>query len=247
MADRSAEVAARLLAGVEHLKAGRLQDAITELAEVCSDEDLRRADDLRDVRARAMSMLADAHLRAGDVDSAETMAREALALLREVGDANGVRAVQDVWGRVAAARQEAQAAVRREVASARLREMTRSDLGDRFGEGSLRLADALVKKAHAHADVDDTALAEELAHEALALSRSHDSVREEVFARLALARVGYDATEQVRGAWERAERADEFNLVSAIASAADSLGVALPVLEGPVLPSPDHDPDSLMS
>lgn len=248
VADRSEAVASQLLEGVEHLRAGRLDLAATQLRAVCSDPDLGSAEDLVDIRARALSLLADAELRLGRIDAADAAVREALDLLRALDDTSGVQAVRELWAQVQKARQDAAADARRSAAAERLRELTLEEIESSYGSEPLRLADVLVKRAHAAADVGDHATGMAAANRALELACTSADARIEVFAFLALARVDTDASaEHLRTAHRRADRQNEFNLVSTIASAAEALGVELPAQVGPDLGRADDDLDDVMS
>jgi hypothetical protein len=91
-----------------------------------------------------------------------------------------------------------------------------------------------VRKANAELDAGRAESAVEIAGEALRLGAELDDVRTRVLARMTLARARpEDASEQLRLAWSEAERADEFNLVGAVARAAELGGVQLPVQVGP--------------
>jgi hypothetical protein len=225
------DLPARIAEGVAALREGRPADAATALAPVLADPDLAAAADLADVRARVASLLAQALLDAGRPHEAEAPCREAIRLLRRLGDREGldeVRALQDrvvkaiAHDREQAARREEQARIAATPLDALLAEVT----------SSTSRADVLLKKAHALVDAGRPDEAAPLADEALALAG--DDVRAGVLARLAVARARPDrADEALVAAYRVAERAEEFNLVSLVAHAARLAGVRLPVEHGP--------------
>lgn len=256
MADEGhTEALARTLTrGVSELRSGRPDVAEPLLAEVCADSALAEADDLRDVRARALSLWADALLRLGRAERASAPIDEAMHLLRQLGDGAGLDEVRSLRTRLLQAREAEAAQERHRRSAANLRELSLEALRDRFGDRPLALADALIKKANAEAEAGDAQVGLVAVREALQLAQAADSLREWVFARVSLARLEPDqAPEHLEAAWSRAERAGEFNLVSAVARAAEAQGVALPVQVGPDLSrasgdslADDNDPNSTM-
>ena len=237
MTDSPAERVARLLLhGVTALREDRVQEAVEALTGVCADPDLKDASDLADVRARALSLLADACLRAGQVDRADSATREALRILRASGDAAGVAEVQSVWARVTTARQDAASEIRHKDAAERLRGTSLRELRERYGGNPTQLADVLIKKANAEAEDGSAQIGLVAAEEALELGRQSQSIRSEVFALLSIARLAPErAKSALLNAWKCAERANEFNLVGAVARAADAQEIRLPAQVGPDL------------
>lgn len=231
--DRTEHLARRLLHGVETLRARRFVEACEALLEVASAPDLAAAADLVDVRARATTLLAQAMLGAGDLDAALPWLDEAERLLGGLGDRDGlaeVRALRRQRDDALADRaRKAQAAER----LARLAETPLDALRAR-APSPHALLELLVQKANAEVEAGRPDAAAAIAREGLDLALRLDSVRGEVLARLTLARAEpSSAAEQLEQAWRRAERADEFNLVGAVARAAELAGVALPTLHGP--------------
>ena len=227
-------LARRLLEGVRALQEGRPADAIAPLLEVAHDAELAAAEELADVRARACSLLAGAQLQVGNLDEAAWAAGQALALLRAVDDTTGHQRVQGVWTAIVEARQLRKSDALNAASAAKLREWSLDDLEDHFGAQPLRLADALIKKANAEAEGGVRDLAVVAAERALVIALDTAAVREEVLARLSLARAAPErAAVQFEAAWRRAERANEFNLVGAVARAAAAAGVELAVQLGP--------------
>ncbi len=236
MPDRARRLAARLLDGVAHLRAGRLADCIRDLEAVCADPELAAAADLRDVRCRALTLLGDALLRSDRLDEAEAAAREAGSLARAMEDRAAVAATRDLWGRIADARRVRADEARRAAAARVLLDTPDEVLRARYGADPRRLADILVRKASAAVDGAAPEVARSLAAEALDRAVSAGAVREEVFARLVLARATPDAArEHVLAALSRADAAGEPTLLSTVARTADLLGVPLPVQSGPIV------------
>jgi hypothetical protein len=223
-----------LLEGIQALQDARPHDAIGPLDEVARDPDLAATTDLADIRARACSLLADAHLQLGNLDEASWAARAALALLRDLDDAAGRSRVQAIWTGILDLRKQRKANELGQASAAKLRQWSLQALEDRFGHEPLRFADVLIKKANAEIEGGATTMAVGPAERALAIAMAQGAVREEVFARLSLARaVPALAVLHLEAAWRRAERANEFNLVGAVAVAAHAMGLQLAVQDGP--------------
>ncbi len=230
----------RIREGVTALQERRWEDAVRTLEPVAHDADLRGADDLQDVRARVLSLLAQATLEAGQIHAADAACREALRVLRRVGDKAGVAEVRGLQDRVVAALAEAAEAARRRAEQA---EVAAAPLGPYLAEARtpVERAERLVKKATACADVGDEAQGLPLAEEALALARADGAVTWEVFARVALARLAPDrAQEHLHAAATLAARSAEFNLVSVIVEACRLLNVSLPTHPGAHVEPQDH-------
>lgn len=231
--DRTQHLARRLLDGVEALRAERFDAARDALLEVAGAPELAAAADLVDVRARATTLLAQAMLGAGDLDGALPWLDAAERLLGGLGDRDGLAHVRALRRRrddaLADRARKAQAAER----LARLAATPLEALRAR-APSPAALLDLLVQKANAEVEAHRPEDAAAIAREALDLAVGLDSVRGEVLARLSLARAEpSSAAEQLEAAWRRAERADEFNLVGAVARAAELAGVELPALHGP--------------
>lgn len=227
----------RLADGVAALRAGRPAQAVERLRPVWEDPDLAAAEDLRDVRARVGSLLSQALLEAGHPAEAEHFCRDAIRLLRSLRDRQGLDEVRGLQDRIVAALAQDAEQIARRAEQERIAATPLAELLPGAEDDAAR-ADILVKKAHALGDVGKPEEAAALAREALVLARGLDDVRIEVLAHLALGRADPEhATEHHHAAYHRAERADEFNLVSTVAAAAKSAGVTLPVELGPHAPT----------
>lgn len=222
------DLAERVRSGVEAIRAGRMADAVEVLAPVVSDAELAAADDLQDVRARVCSLYGQALLDLDRPDEAEGPLREALAIAERLGDEAGAKAVRGLRARAMAAttqrHQQADERRRQERLAATPIEQLLHGVTE-----PLARADVLLRKATAEADVGAHAEAARHAGQALSIAVEAGAAREEVLARLAIARSQPDrAPQQLLAAWHRAEQAEEFNLVGAVARAAELGGVALP-------------------
>jgi hypothetical protein len=87
-------VAARLATGLRLLREGRAAEAAVEHEVVCLDPGLAAATDLRDIRARALSLHAQALWRSGRPADALPFLEGALRLARVLGDVEGVHEVE---------------------------------------------------------------------------------------------------------------------------------------------------------
>jgi hypothetical protein len=222
-----------LLAAVAALRAGRPEAALDALVLLFADPAFEAATDLDDAKARAASLRAQALLQLGRPAEAWTWNEQALRLARALGDEAGLAELRAQHEEIRSAltvvaQQNAAAEHNRRLAGLSVDQIL---LG--LGSGAER-ADALAKKANAEVDVGRAAEAAVIARRAIEEAVMASVVREEVFARIALARAAPDeAPAQLLAAWRRAERESEFNLVTAVAGACEVLGVRLPSLVGP--------------
>lgn len=230
------DLPARITSGVEALRAARWHDAVTALSPVVGDPDLAAADELRDVRARVLSLYAQACVEAGALEPADRACRDALRLLRALGDKPGIDTVRALQDRVvqALAREREQAARREEMARVAATPIDTLLAG---ATTDAARTETLLRKAHAHADTDTGALGAPLATEAIDLADRLADTRLQVLARLARARCAPDhALSDLVQARDIADAAGEFNLIATIARAAEVAGVDLPREEGPHAP-----------
>lgn len=234
--DRSQHLAGRLLDGRDHLRALRFHEAVEAITEVVDDPEFAVATDLRDVRLRATTMLAQALLGAGFLDRADARLDRVEAELEGTPEAaEGLPEVRDLRSRVAEARADRQKQSAIADRLARLADVPVEILRTRTADPSARL-ELLIQKANAEVEAGRPDQAVQIGEEALLLARELASVRGEVLARMSLARAAPSrAHEELNLAWSCAERANEFNLVGAVARAADLAGVDLPMLHGPTL------------
>jgi hypothetical protein len=229
------DLAARLARGVQLLRAGRPRDAAGDLEVVARSPELAAEAELMDIRARALSLYAQALLESGRPAEADAPCREALGLLRRLRDREGVDEVRALQDRVVRAITEAKDATSRLEEARRVAELPIEALLSEAASPGERAA-VLVRKAQALADAGREEEAADLAFAGLDVARAHAEVTWEVFARLVLARVEPGlAEQQIHAAHAAAVAADELNLVSTIAHTASTLGVAMPVEPGPHL------------
>nr|MBA2319948.1 hypothetical protein [Deltaproteobacteria bacterium] len=198
-----------------------------------ADPAFAAATDLDDVKARASSLYAQALLAAGRPAEAWRWSEGALRLAKSLGDEAGLAEIRTLHQSIrealtSAAQQRAAVEHGRRLAERSVEEIL-------IGLGSAEeRADALVKKANAEIDAGRPAEGAEIARRAVEEAASAAAIAPEVFARIAIARAApAEAGAQLLAAWRRAERANEFNLVGAVARACELLGVRLPALVGP--------------
>lgn len=224
----SETLAATLTRGVAALRERRLDDAITALGAVWADPDLEAADDLRDIRARAGSLYTQALVDAGRPRDADGPCRQTIRLLRVLRDKDGLTHVRGLQDRLVAALVEEKAQATR-LEEQQTIAATPLDALLAGVTGAVERAEVLVKKANAEHAVGRTETGLELATQALDLARAEGSAHWEVLARLSLVRVDPQAAEaHIAAAADRAAEAEEFNLASMIARAAEVAGVPLP-------------------
>jgi hypothetical protein len=218
----------RIQRGIAALRRGKPLEAAEDLHAVWSDVDFRAADDLRDVRARVAALLAQAWLDAGQAPRAEVPLREALAGARELGDDAGLQMLKELETRLTNGLSEARA---REAEARRLARLAETPLEVLLEQATTPLAraDAMIRKATAEIEFGRGEAAAPIARDAARLAREHRAVREEVLARMTVARAEPSAArDELLTALAVAESAGEFNLVGAIARAAEIAGVELP-------------------
>lgn len=222
------DLAQRLAEGVSALREGRAAAAAELLEPVATDPELAGSAELRNIYARVSSLYAQALLESGRPAAARVPVRAALDALSRLGDAVGTRVVTQLQERIA----EAIAANFQDQARQRaLRELAKRDPEELLAEFSTIEAKlpVMVKRANAARVVGDWTLARELGHRAAALADGAGDTRHFVLATILLAEVEPElAMQHLERARRRADAADEFNLVGAVAKAAAAAGVELP-------------------
>ena len=222
----------QVLLGVSALRAGRPRKAVDALLPVAEDAELAADETLRDIYARVCSLLAQSYIESGRPEASLRWIRQAMRQLRTLDDKDGigqVKALQDQAVAALAERTEwAGAHEHQQVAATPM-----ATLLDAARTPDER-ADAYLKKAGAELSLRQLDRARSYAQEALQIGETEGSARAHVFALLMLARIEPDGAEpHLLQALARADEANEFNLVSAIATAARHAGVELPSIEGP--------------
>ena len=226
-------LAGLLLGAVASLKAGKPDAALDALAALFADPGFDSATDLEDVKARAASLRAQALLALARPGEAWSWNERALRAARALGDSEGMIALNEQHEAIRSALSVVAQQTRALEHSHRLAGLSIDQILIGLGSGRER-ADALVKKANAELEAGRPASAESAARRAVEEAVLASALPEEVFARISLARAApTEAASQLLAAWRRAERADEFNLVTAVAGACELLGVRLPALVGP--------------
>ncbi|MEZ4241285.1 MAG: hypothetical protein R3F59_35035 [Myxococcota bacterium] len=225
--DPHADALGRALAeGIEALRRGQHRQAATALAAVCDDRAFARAADLADVRARALSLCAEALLGAGQPQQAMARAQSALVLARRLGDTLGVQDIEQLQQRIARAAPGPRAGGGG-AADASLLEVPADEVDRKLAGAPPELrADWLQRWAAAAASAgrtrDAAAALDRALHEAT------EVLRVQVLARIALAALRpADAGALLQRALDLARDADQHTLVGAVARAAAQAGVAI--------------------
>ena len=177
-------------------------------------------------RARALGMRAQALLGLGQLDRAKEGLVLALRAARALGDADGVTQLRGLNQTIYAALAHKSEQARLAAEEAALLQEPLERLLDAAQSPHERVM-ALIRKANQAADLltPDVPLARRAVAESDALQ---DGIREQVLARLCLARAcPAEAPRWLADARDRADEADEPNLVGAVASAARAIGVRL--------------------
>jgi hypothetical protein len=221
------EVAERLAAGVQALKEGEPAKAATFLRDVFEDDLFAQDPDLRDLYARTCSLYAQALLWSGQPAQARRPLRIALDLLAELRDTEGTHQVKALESQVAEAitRDFEASAKRRE-----LKAMTDRTLEDTLSTSTdpLIQADLALKWSNGALVAGRTDDAIRAARIAVELGTGLSDPRHEVLARIAWAYASSpEAQEQLELAHARADSANDFTLVGAVARAASELSILL--------------------
>ena len=234
MSDEEA-LAADLLAGAKALREGDAGTAVRLLSQAVVHEGLAADPSLALIRARTLSLYGQALLGDGNAQEAEAPVLEAMRILRSLEDTEGLHQVRDLHRQVreaieGAAKEQARLRALAALAAQPL-EKVRARARTPFA-----LAEILIQRANADIEAGKADAALEIATEALALATSVSSVRLEVLARLSIARIQPErALEELETARQRADAANEFTLVGAVARAAEAHGLTIGVLAGPRL------------
>jgi hypothetical protein len=230
----------QLAGAVAALRGGRAAEAVDGLRSVWSDPELAAANDLRDVRDRVGSLLAQALLESGHVPEADTVCRQVVRSLRQHGETEGLREVRALQDRIVRALAESDNVARGRAEAAKVA-ATPLELLLFTAATEEDHARVRVQKANALWVSEQRDEARALAHEGLERAEHAASVTWTVFARTLLAEIEADddtvlAEAHLAAALHLAAGAKEFNLVSTVAQTAKQLGLALPLEAGPHAP-----------
>jgi hypothetical protein len=178
-------------------------------------------------------MLAQCFLDTGDPGQAQRWLHKAMRVLRDSGDSDGLKEVQalnrDILSALFQRRKQHQA---RED----LLKLAATPIDELLAtvESPRARADILIQKANGEFEAGRHGPAVAFGEEALAIAIDCGAIRETVLAHLSIARAEPNrAHEAIYDAWVCADKANEVNLVSMIATVATQAGVALPTLRGP--------------
>lgn len=227
------DLAQQLAEGVQALRDGRPEEAATLLEQVARDPDFVAAEDLRDVRARALSLWAQALLESDRASQARVPVQDALELLEALGDEHGLTEVRALQTRIGEA---ISAAFQRAARSRELKALAERPLADVLAgvTDPARRLDLHVRRTTAALEAGRPDEAAALARDAIARASELEDVRHGVLARIALAQASApEADEALSAARDLADDANEPNLVAAVARAAEELGITLPSPEPP--------------
>lgn len=230
-------ITSTLAAGVQALRDGQADEAARLFDEACADQAFATQSDLRDLYARACSLHAQALLFAGRPAQARKPLRRALDLLESLHDEAGLQEVKELERQIGEAMAEDFAGMARRREQHALARRSISEVLDGVDSPSTR-AELLVKwSLGAFADGRQQQAAQ-AAYQAIDQARQGADLKHEVLARIALASIEpMSAVSHLESARARADSANEFNLVGAVARAADQAGLTLPS------PDPLHEQD----
>ena len=219
--------------GLEAMRAGEPHAAIEHLLLAAEHPEFERQEDMRDLYARVCSVLAQCLLETGEPGEAQRWLHRAMRVLRDMEDSDGIAEIQALNRDILTALiQRRKAHNTREdllaIADTPVEELLAST------DSAEQKADKLIQKANGEFEAGRHETAVAFAEEALAIAIDCGAIRETVFAQLSIARAEPKrAQEAIYEAWAFADKANEHNLVSIIATAATQAGVPLPSLRGP--------------
>lgn len=217
-----------LAAGVAALRSGDAAAAVDHLSRVATAPDWAENPGLTDIYARACSLLAQACLQAGELERADQWSRQALRLLRTLGDTEGQAEVRALQEEVRAALTGPRSADPHGARAALLGAADTERLLSGAADPQAR-AELLLQKANAEIDAGRAEQGVALAERALSEPGTESAARVRVLAWLTVARGAPERSEEaILAAHRVADLADDFNLVAAVSRAARLAGVALP-------------------
>lgn len=237
MSDEEEVVAQALLDAVQVLQkdpvlaASKLEDVVVALAP---------HDDLQDVHARALSLLAQAQLGAGRPGAAQDAAMQAMRITRSLGDDEGLKEVRELHEQIAAEldRRKREAAAKR--ASAGWLEKSLEEI-EAAAQSPFALADALIKHAGALRSHGQTDRAVASARRAVEAADEAHTIRERILSRITLAEAAPEEAHAVlHDALALADAASEPTLIGLVARTAELSAVELPRQHGPDLSGQEH-------
>jgi len=223
--------------GVDALRAQRPDTALLHLRAVVDDPRLVEATDLADVRARALTLLAQALLDLDDhavLDEVERRLDQSAAIDPAPEPHAALAELRD---RLAAARSRALEATASAARTERLADADIEPWLQRITDPDRR-CDLLVQKAQAELTRGRLEEGRRMAQRALDMA-PHVTLRPQVMALLTVARANPDgAAGYIFEALRLADEASEPTLVGTVAKTAELLQVALPVQVGPATGGP---------
>ena len=234
--EHTEQLAAYLNDAVSHLRNGQADRAKKLLEALLDDTVFMGASDLEDVHARVLSLHAQAALECEAFD-------EALASLDRSEALDPPHPSQPTPTPRESLREAILEARKTSAANARDKERLRA-LAEVPIEAILMRArspfercSALVERANAAAEVERPEEAIALAKQAIAEANAIGATRDEVLGHLIVSRAApAESQAAIDAAIECAEKANEPQLLAAIATAARHCGATLPTQQGPALP-----------
>ena len=187
---------------------------VQALARQDADKALALSDALRPLsadrptlQARLAAWTAQAHQLNGDLESALTHIREAIALAQAAGEVDAIAPLRHLKASIVSGRAAVSAAMQAPLPDTPVGRALAEIDGGRHEEGS------------------------RLARQARILAQSEGNYRDEVLALLTLARVPGQEDSAIRAAYQVADQSDDKNLVTAVSRAANMAKVELPKLK----------------
>jgi len=230
--DAAERLAAHLKEGLAAMKRQAWDRALLHLRPVARSDAWSGSDDLGDVQARVLTLLAQALLERGDAADHEEI-EAALDRARQCDPStDGTAAVSSLAERLQDARRSALEGAAAQARAQRLADADIEPWLERLADPDRR-CDLLTQKAAAELAEGRTESAAVFAQRAMELTEA-SGLRSQVMARLVMARTHpADARPHVLRALAMADAASEFTLVGTVVKTAELLGVELPVQQGP--------------
>jgi hypothetical protein len=226
-------LAARLIEGIGAIRAGERVAGTQALLEVLTAPGMSAAGDLADVRARGALLLASALLDMHRLEEARVWISGARELCDAVGDGEGLTHADALDERV---RELAQTALHEHAQKTRAVALLAQPLEvyEASTPAGPAQVDLLVRYANAEVAFRSPAAGVAIADRAVALAHRFGWTRQEVMARLVVARALPDRTEtELLTAWRAADQDNNTGLITLVCKAAAAAGVELPAQHGP--------------
>lgn len=221
-----------LAQGVQAVRNGRFAEGAALLRTVVEEPSFIEHPELQDLRARACSLLAQALLATDELGPADRFARQAVEILEELEDKQGLAEVEALRRDILSSAVEQRRVADQRARRARLLAVPIDELIADAADDA-EASRMLMERATAEHDAGNSSAAAVLANRARNLADESGSVKEQVLTRLLVAQV--DAEQRLaalRGAYHIALAADQTALIGGVARTAEQLDIPTHLVDG---------------